>query len=228
MADTTAHAAAITALTNTIALIRAPALPVPVIDPFIEDQPFNLASRAVDQAYTNISTVLNDKDVWDGNIYTFPSFIMDLRLRAEEVEWNTTAPHEILIINSNKIFSDYDSITVAQIEVAKTAQIGDRAIQNSHIMIQCIKSSIKRSIWDTIFTQSSNIPTHADGITLFKKITNFITVASLQLSLLYFNSNLEFNPFDHAFNVPTVNTKLINLFTLAAAQHRTLDNSERI
>ena len=95
-------------------------------------------------------------------------------------------------------------------------------------MFQCVKNFIKGSIRNKIFTQLGNIPTHADRITLFKKLTTFTTVASLQLSLLSFNSILEFNPFDHAFDVPTINTKLINLFTLATTQHRTLDDSERI
>jgi len=143
---------------------------------------------------------------------------MALHLRAEEVKWNATAPHGILTINGNNIFSDYHSITDAQIEVARTAQIDNRVIQNSRVMIQCIKNSIKRSIRDTIFTQSGNIPTHADGIALFKKLTTFTTVSSLQLSLLSFNSILEFNPFDHTFDVPTINTKLMNLFMLATTQ----------
>ena len=83
MTDAATLAAAITALTNAIALIRAPAPPAPVFDPFTEDQPFNLASRAGGQAYTNISAALNDEDVWDDNVSTFPSFIVDLCLRAE-------------------------------------------------------------------------------------------------------------------------------------------------
>ena len=95
-------------------------------------------------------------------------------------------------------------------------------------MFQCIKISIKGSIRDTIFTQSGNIPTYADEIILFKKLTTFTTVALLQMSLLSFNSILEFNPLYHAFDVPTINTKLMNLFTLSTPQYLTLDNSELI
>ena len=80
MADAATLAAAITALTNAIALIQAPARSAPVFDPFIEDQLFNLASRAGDQAYTSISAALKDEDVWDGNVTTFPSFVVALRL----------------------------------------------------------------------------------------------------------------------------------------------------
>ena len=228
MADAAALKAAITALKNVIAPIQTPAPSAPVFDPFVEDQPFNLANCAGNQAYTNISAALNDKDMWNGNISSFPSFIVALRLRVEEGKRNTTAPHGILTINGNNILSDYHSIKDALIEVARMTWTDNRAIQNSCAMFQCIKSSIRGSIWDTIFTQSGNIPMHADGNTLFKKLTTFTTVASLQLLLLSFNSILEFNHFDHAFNVPTINTKLMNLFTLAATQHRTLDSSERI
>ena len=150
-----------------------------MFDPFIEDQPFNLASRAGDQAYTSISAALKDEDVWDGNVTTFPSFVVALRLRAEEGKWNATDPHGILTIDGNNILSDYHSITDAQIEAARGARTDDRAIQNSRAMFQCVKKSIKGSIRNTIFPQSGNIPTHADGITLFKKLTTFTTVASL-------------------------------------------------
>jgi len=131
LADAVALVADITALTYAIALIRAPAPPAPMFDPFVEDQPFNLASRAGSQAYTNISAAFNNKDVWVAMYLPF---------------------HPL---------------------------------------------------------------SHVDGIKLFKKLTTFTTVASLQLSLLSFNSILEFNPFDHAFDVPTINTKLMNLLTLA-------------
>jgi len=87
--------------------------PAPVFDPFVEDQPFNLSSRAGDQAYTNTSAAFNHEDVWDGNVSNFLSFIMVLRLRAEEGKWNATAPHDIFTINGNNILSDYHSITDA-------------------------------------------------------------------------------------------------------------------
>ena len=117
MAYAAGLAAAITVLTNAIALIWAPAPPVPVFDPFLEEQLFNLSSRAGDQAYTNISA----KDMWEGNVSTFPSCIVALRLRAEEGNWNTTAPHSILVINDNNILLHYHSITDTQIEVVRTS-----------------------------------------------------------------------------------------------------------
>ena len=82
MADATALAAAITALTNAIALIRLPP-PTPVVyNPFTEDQPFNLATQTGAQSYNDISAPLDEKDIWDGDVATFPTFILALRIRA--------------------------------------------------------------------------------------------------------------------------------------------------
>ena len=95
-------------------------------------------------------------------------------------------------------------------------------------MFKCIKASIKGTLRDTIFTQSGNLPANTDGPTLFKKLTSFTSVASLQLSLLSFNTITLLNPFDYAFNISSINTKLMQLFVLCTTQHRTLDDNERI
>ena len=50
----------------------------------------------------------------------------------------------------------------------------------------------------------------------------------MQLSLRSFTKILEFNSFDHNFNIVKINSQLIHLFVLATTQHRTLDESERI
>ena len=225
-ANAAALAAAITALTNDIALIRPPAPTAAVFDPFQEDQPYNLASRSGFQAYKDMSAPLDE--IWDGTVAAFPSFVVSLRLRAEEGKWNAASPHGILTVDGQDILKDYHSITDTQVEAAQVARIDTRAIQNAACMYKCIKSSIKGDIRDTIFTQIGNIPTIADGVALFKKSTTFTSVASLQLSMLSFNSILSFNPFEHSFNIPTINSKLMHLFVLATTQHRNLDESERI
>jgi len=74
LADAVALVADITALTYAIALIRAPAPPAPMFDPFVEDQPFNLASRAGSQAYTYLRRFQQRRRV-GGNVSTFPPFI---------------------------------------------------------------------------------------------------------------------------------------------------------
>ena len=95
-------------------------------------------------------------------------------------------------------------------------------------MFKCIKSSIKGILRDTIFTQAGNLPANTDGPTLFKKLTSFTSVASLQLSLLSFNTITALNPFDYDFNISAINTKLMQLFVLCTTQHRILDDNERI
>ena len=230
MADAAANAAAltaaITALTNAIALIRAPAPAPQVFDPFQADVPYNLASRLGSQAYADVSAPLDD--IWDGTVNSFPSFVVALSLRAEEAKWNAAAPNGILDINGKNMLTEYHSITEVDITTARTNRVDTRAIQNSRAMFQCVKSSIKGDVRDTIFTQAGNLPTHTDGNTLFKKITTFTTVSSLQLSLLSFNSILLFNPLDHGFNISIINSKLMHLFVLAATQHRKLNEQERI
>ena len=42
---------------------------------------------------------------------------------------------------------------------------------------------MSRDIYTQIFRMVKNIPTHADGPTLFKQITNNTVIASLQLSI---------------------------------------------
>ena len=235
MADNDALAAAIIALTNVLQTIRAPPAPIapkPVFDPFDSNDPFDLSTRAGSTAYTTISAPLDE--IWDGHVSTFPSFIVALRLRGEEGKWNAPAPHGILSFPTgvgaatNNILTDYHSVTEAQIVTARTARVDQRAIQNAKAMFNCVKGSIKGALKDTIFTQFGNMPTHSDGTALFKTLTGFTTVASLQLSMLSFQNILEFNPFDWDFNIPTINGKLIHLFTLATTQSRALDESERI
>ena len=85
-ANMVAMTAAITALTNMIATIRAPARPPPVHDPVQSDVPFDLLTRAASQAYAELCSPLDDE--WNGHVKTFPSFIISLQERAAEVKWN--------------------------------------------------------------------------------------------------------------------------------------------
>jgi len=126
------------------------------------------------------------------------------------------------------MLTEYHSITEIDIATSCTNRTDNRAIQNARPMFQYVKSSIKGDVRDSIFTQAGNLPTHTDGNTLFKRLTTFTTISSLQLSLLSFNSILVFNPLDHGFNISTINSKLMHLFVLAATQHRKLNEQERI
>ena len=227
--DNTALASAISALSAAIAAMRPPPPPIippPVLDPFASTDPFDLSSRAGASAYQLSSSPLDE--LWDGTVASFPSMVVSLRLRSRECRWNAPSPQGILKVGGQDILTNYHSITNANIETARTNRTNSRAIQNSKAMFRCLKSSIKGDLKDTIFTQYENLPEHEDGISLFKQLTTFTTVASLQLSMISFQNILNFDPSDFKFNIPVINGKLIHLFVLATTQTRSLLPSERI
>ena len=226
MTEHTALAAAITALSTAIANLQPRADPPPVFDPFAEDKPFNLSTRQGAQSYSEASSPLDE--IWDGCVNTFPSFIINLQIRANEAKWNGIAPHDITKINGKDIFSDYHSISDTEISTERAARTDTRALQNATTMFKCIKSSVAGNVKETIFTQNGNLPSHNCGVTLLKELTTLTSVSSLQLSLLAFSNILQFNPVDFEFDVPKINTKLTQLFTLAATQHRNINDLEKI
>ena len=219
-------AAAMSSLAAAIRAMPQAAIQPKVYDPFKSNEPFDLSSRSGSMAYETISAPLTE--IWDGDVSKFPSFVTELRIRAQEGKWDLDTDPGILTIASNNIFTHYHSITDEEIEDARTARTGDRAIQNAKAMFQCIKGSITGNLRDIIFNQYGNLPTHNDGIALFKQITTFSTVASIQLSMLSFQSILNFDPSSYDFNITTVNSKLCSLFTLATSSTRSLKDSERI
>jgi len=100
--------------------------------------------------------------------------------------------------------------------------------KHTKAMFSCIKPSITRDIKDTIFTQFFNLTMPEDGVALFKIITTFTTVASLQLSMSSFKKISNFNPFNFKLSIPIINSKLIRLFIQATNSSRTLRDSENI
>ena len=81
-ANMIAMTAAVRALINMIAMIRAPTIFPPVHDPFPGNTPFDLSTQAASHAYTEICEPL--KNEWDGHVANFPSFIASLQDRAAE------------------------------------------------------------------------------------------------------------------------------------------------
>lgn len=234
MADSAVLAAALTALANAVATLNtnnaaaaaAPTVRQPLLDPFDSSAPFDLSSRAGSVAFAAASAALDES--WDGSVETFPSFIVTLRIRASEVKWNAVAPQGILTFGGNNLLTHYHSVTDTDIETALTARVDPRAVQNARALYQCLKRSITGDLRATVFDQTDNLPATEDGPTLFKKLTTFTMVASTQLSMLSFKHILEFDPSAHAFNIPTINTKLIHLFVLATTRDRILQESEKL
>jgi hypothetical protein len=243
MADPNALAAALTALTTVLTNIQAdqaaaaaaavaavPTVHVPTFDPFEAATAFDLSSRAGSLAYTTACSPLELK--WDGTINKFPSFLIALRVRASEVNWGAPAPQGILAYTVGgtvrNLFTDHYSISEADLEAARAARTDDRAVQNSRTLFKCLKHSIEGDLRATLFDQDGNLPTHEDGPLFFKRLTSFTMAASLQLSMHSFQHILEFDPADHGFNIPTINTKLNHLFVLATTRERNLTQEERI
>ena len=198
----------------------------PLLNPYTSDVPFDLSSRAGAQAFTNSCAVLDD--TWDGTADAFPTFIVALRVRAREVNWGAQVPQGILTYGNANLLTDYHSITQGQLTTAFNNRTNDRAIQNSKAMYRCIKASITGDLKTTVFDQIDNLPTNEDGPSLFKLLTSFTTISSLQLSMLAFRQILDFDPAAHEFKIATVNTKLNHLFVLATTPHRRLEDLERI
>ena len=139
-----------------------------------------------------------------------------------------TGASEILLVDAKNIFTDYHTITDAQITAAAAAHTDDRAIQNSSALFKCLEYSIVGDLKSTIFSQLDNILTDEDGISLFKLLTSFTTVVSLQLSMISFNHIINFDPSEFNFSIPKINSKLINLFLLTTTKTHKLLEYERI
>ena len=172
MSDNVAFITALMDLTNMIALIRAPEALQAIYDPYVEDQPFNLATYLGENAFPDMSEGL--KDSWDGTVASFPSFVLKLRLRVTKGKWNNAAPRGGLTINAYNLLTDYHSIIDAQITTERAVRADNYVIQNFRAMLNCIKASISGDLLNTILGQYANIPTHTDGPSLFKELTSLL------------------------------------------------------
>ena len=84
------------------------------------------------------------------------------------------------------------------------------------------------NLQSTVFLQLRNLQAHEDGLAFWKKLMDFTSIASLQLSNLASCQILEFDPEMHKFNVPAINTKLMHLFILVMTLHHALTEGECI
>ena len=107
MTDNAALVAAFQALATTVAGINPPALPVaappppaaaaPLLDPFTDDQPFDISTHTESSAFTTASSHLDI--TCDGTSNQFLSFMIAHCLCATEICWNVAPPHGMLKIN---------------------------------------------------------------------------------------------------------------------------------
>ena len=178
------------------------------------------------EAFSKVSKAL--PQTWDGDTGSFLSFIINLHLRAFKIKWHAIDGSGILKVDEKNIFTEFHSITDANIIEARQNCTNARPTQNSKALYQCLESSISGALKTTIFSQTENIPKHEDWVNLFKSITNFTAVSSFQLSNLSLQQILDFDPAELHFQISNINTKLIHLFMLATTKSRVLDQNERI
>jgi len=228
--------AAILALTQYLQAQPAPpaavAIPahVPLLDPFASPNAFDLSSRAGSSAFHTASAPLSN--TWDGDVDSFPPFVIALKLRAREMHWTAAPPTGVSTITdaagtNHNLFDEYFSITTAEAETARVARTNDRATQNSRAMYKCLQRSITGDLFTIIFEQAANIP-HEDGPTLFLVLTSYTVSSSVQLSMNAIQRLMAFDPAQFKYEIPRINTTLLHLFVMASSPGRPLAEPERI
>ena len=84
------------------------------------------------------------------------------------------------------------------------------------------------TICDTVFEQVQNLPTNKDGVALFKLLTFFTVVASLQLLILSFNQIISLLPSTVDYVFFAINANLTHISLLARTPTRVLKDAEKI
>ena len=132
-------------LANAIALLvtvvnsipRAKSPPHRVFDPFSSTDPFNLSSCSGLSAYVTVFASIGH--IWDRDTSTFPFFVVSLRIRAKEGNWDladtTDAngniipnPTNIIDVAGKNILTECHSITGDEVNAAIIVHTDDRAI----------------------------------------------------------------------------------------------------
>ena len=197
----------------------------PTLQLFDNGSPFDMASRAGSAAMTLAASPLSC--TWDGTLDKLPAFLSSLKKRALEAKWYAPAPHGILLFPPHDLLSSYHAIPLQDIELAASTRTDPRSIQNSLAMFKCLSDSIDGDL-KSIFDQAGNLPSTEDGPTLFKRLTELTVANSSLLSAQALDELSSLEPADYKFNIPALNSRFNNFFTLAATSSRSLSDNERI
>lgn len=189
----------------------------PVIDLFDDLAPFDLSSRAGQFAYSKASAILDV--TWDGaNSSSFHNLVVALLTRSAECKFDAPSPYGIVDVPTSpgttaNIFLDFSDITTAHCTAARLARTAHpRAKQNAAALYDCLKLSITGSLHSLLFEQFADRPTHGDGIALFKRLTDFASTSSFELSNQAIYQLTTFAPSQFDFNIPKINLQLSVLF----------------
>ena len=162
----------------------------PFPNPYNPSTSFDLSSQSGETTYDDACSPLSKP--WDGQVETFPDFIVNVQICANNMKWNTFTPHGILSVSTwgninYYILTKYQSISSVNIVDAFATCTDDFTIQNSKAYYYMLSKSVTRYIHDTVFEQAQNLLSDKDGIALFTIFTSFTVVASLQISIQSFN-----------------------------------------
>ena len=190
MTDSSAIATALNSLdlaisemnTHAASASRIPTAFTPLLGPYNPVTNFDLSSWSRATTYANVCVFLSKP--WDGQIETFPYFIVYFCVLPNKVKWSDVTPYNIHSIptrgNTNcNILTKYHSISSVNIVDAFAALTNDRAIQNSKASYTMLSKSVTRNICNTVFEQSQNLPSDKYSVALFKLFTSFTTVVSV-------------------------------------------------
>ena len=201
------------------------------LDTYDPATPFEFSSWSISTAHANAFTPLSK--IWYGQVYTFPSFISNVRICKNKAKLSSVAPHRIISAptggNTNRnILTKYQSITSVKIADAFTTYTNYCAIQNPKDFYAMLYKSINGTICDTIFEKSQNIPTEKDGVALLKTFMFFTVVTSPQLLILSFNQIMSILLSMYGYVIPTIKTKLTHLLFLTCMTNRILYEAKYI
>lgn len=203
----------------------------PLLNLFLSSEPFDLRTRAGSTAHSEASAALDV--TWSGDVAGYPEVVHAFAARARKCNWDARTAQGIIFFDTGiaptvvqrNIITEHFSITAAEVEAARAARTDPRAIQNAQCMYDCL---VKTAVGDLKTMLLSKLPDYPDGPNYWKDLTSHTLAATRAASTLALEQINNFAPSSCQFNVPTMNSKLQNLFLLATMHTRTMTEDERI
>lgn len=95
-------------------------------------------------------------------------------------------------------------------------------------MYYALRKSISGDLQNIVFGSVDNLPAHEDGPLLFKQLTTYTSMATLNLTIISLNQISSLDPAKYDYNIPNINTHLGHLFVLASTHVQALTDAEKI
>ena len=212
--------------------------PAPTYATFPTDTPFDLDTRAGSRAFSQMCEPLESK--WDGTPQSFAPFLLELRVRSQEVKWDAAAPHGIMsyphttgtaphqVTTNHHLLTNYHELTAPIVEAARLARTDDRAIQNALGLYKCIKHSITGDLHTMMLDQQGHFTANEDGPKLLVHLLSMTTTNSLNMAIQAMTEIQTFDPAAHQYSIPNINTAFKRLFILATTGTRAIPDREKI